>query len=111
MTGLRTDLWSFPEVWNMQRKNLTRKKLKLNLEHPVSVADLGGRGEGLFLDQTEAEGPKKYFLRPGMRGIPPISGSGWPPPPPAPYVNVLIRHCISWSQNWNKKNSIDFLSY
>ena len=49
----------------------------------------GARGtRPLFLDQAEAQGPKKNFLRAG-----PLLSRGLDDPPP-PYLKVWIRHCL-----------------
>ena len=54
-----------------------------------------GRGPGdpasppPILAQTEARRTEKIF----ETALPLILGSGWPPPHPAPYRKVWIRHC------------------
>ena len=60
------------------------------------MADIGeGPGEAspplpplLFLDQTDARREEKNFFE---AGHPPISGSGWPSPPPPPYLTLTGR--------------------
>ena len=44
----------------------------------------------LFFDQNEARSAEKRFLETGPSPL--ISGSGWPTPPPPPYLKVWIRH-------------------
>ena len=58
----------------------------------LTVANLGegpGGPAPLFLDQAEAQGPKKNFLRAG-----PLLSRGLDDPPPPPYLKVWIRHCL-----------------
>ena len=54
-----------------------------------------GRGLGspfprLFLDPTEAQKAEKKFFE---NWVPLISGCGWQPTAPTPYLKVWIRHC------------------
>ena len=59
------------------------------LIEPVAEPGEGPPRPPLFLKQTEARRAKKYFLE---TGVPLISGSGWPPPPPLPLSEGLDPH-------------------
>ena len=56
---------------------------------------MGDPGEDppLFLDQTEAQRPKKIFFQDHPPPPPLIPGSGWWLPPSPPYLKVSIHHC------------------
>ena len=74
--------------------NLRHEKMQISFYIQWRIQKRGPWGPAslIFRPKWDPKGRKQFFWRPGP---PLISGSGWPSPPPPPYLKVWIRH---WHQ-------------